>query len=112
MRFTAALLVLAGCYAPPHHVLGAWNRISSDGVAVPPAPIDRLTFWYEGDVLEQRGGGERRGTFEEQWTGEVTIRFGAEVTSWRASRPGCPDRPATCLRLRSAAHDDLFRGPD
>lgn len=90
---------LGGCYRQPQHVIGRWDRIIAGPAWVPAGTLDRSTFYYEGAVVQERGGQVRRGSWDEDWAGAVTLRFGTDVAVWQATKPTCPDRPGECLVL-------------
>lgn len=104
-------LVVSGCYDPPRHVLGRWERVVASGTWVPAGAVDRMTCWYEGEVLRERGGASLGGTWEEDGLGGVTLRFAGPPEVWQGSNPEwCPDGSTPCLRLRRPDDDDWYRG--
>lgn len=105
-------LALAACAPVPDHVVGAWDRIFSNGVPIPPGTLDRLTFTVQGRAMKYRDGLVARGTWSGGDLGQYTLAFPGDVTTWSAVKGNCPDAPAPppCLILRNASATDWYRG--
>ncbi len=110
MRLIVALAVLLpACGALPDRVLGAWDRIFTNGQPIPAGTVDRLTATQDGHVTLERAGRTEHGTWSEDSNSQVTMVLDGVTTTWSASRPQCPDGTWICIRLRNATEDDWYR---
>jgi len=111
-RLLVAVLIAAACAPLPDHVVGAWDRIFSDSVPIPPGTLDRLTFTAQGHATKYRDGRVARGSWSGGDLDQYTLAFPGDVTSWAATKGNCPDAPAPppCLILRNASATDWYRG--
>lgn len=109
IRVVLLALMLSGC-SLPDRVIGVWDRIYSDGVAIPAGAVDRLTATQTGRITLERDGRVERGTWAEDLSSQVvTLVLDGATTTWRASRPKCPDGLSECMVLTDAAGADWYR---
>lgn len=110
MRLALVAILVAGCWSPEDHVLGAWDRVLANGEAIPSAPRDRLTFMQEGDALLERGGRVIRGAWELDGFDNITLsRYPDAPWTGAMSATPCPGSPGICRRLKGGAVFDVLR---
>lgn len=111
MRVLLLAVLLLSCYEPPRHIMGKWERVVASGTWTPAGTIDRMTIWYEGELLRERDGGALHGQWEEDEFNNITFKIGGAVEIWKGSDPDrCPDGSPICLRLQRESEDDWYRG--
>jgi hypothetical protein len=112
IRAATLVLTLSACSPLPDHVVGAWDRIYTNGTPIPAGTLDRLTFTIEGHATKERDGRTERGSWSGGDLSQYTLSFPpADITTWSARQAACPDVPAPpCLVLENATATDWYRG--
>lgn len=109
LRWALLALALTGCSQLPDRPIGVWDRIFSNGQPIAAGAVDELTVTQKGNVTLQRDGRVQRGTWAEDLSSQVvTLVLEGVTTTWRASRPLCPDGSRECMVLSGPGETDWY----